>query len=61
MKALYVRAGTSRYYENGDVYGVQNVVIHPAFNAINYDYDVGLVEVIRSRLSRYGVCQFESI
>ncbi|XP_043583888.1 trypsin-7-like [Bombus pyrosoma] len=45
VKAFHVRAGTSRYYEGGDIYGVQSVVIHPAFNAINYDYDVGLVEL----------------
>lgn len=56
VKAFHVRAGTSRYYEGGDIYGVQSVVIHPAFNAINYDYDVGLVEVIHSRLSRYCTC-----
>lgn len=55
-KLFHVRAGTSRYYEGGDNYGVQSVAIHPAFNAINYDYDVGLVEVIRSRLSRYRAC-----
>ena len=55
MKAFHVRAGTSRYYEGGDIYSVQSVVIHPAFNAINYDYDVGLVEVIRSRLSLVAV------
>ncbi|XP_016922706.1 trypsin-1-like [Apis cerana] len=42
---FHVRAGTSRYYEGGDNYGVQSVAIHPAFNAINYDYDVGLVEL----------------
>ncbi|XP_043520750.1 trypsin-1-like [Frieseomelitta varia] len=45
VKAFHVRAGTSRYYEGGDIYSVQSVVIHPAFNAINYDYDVGLVEL----------------
>ncbi|XP_006621327.2 trypsin-7-like isoform X2 [Apis dorsata] len=44
-KPFHVRAGTSRYYEGGDNYGVQSVAIHPAFNAINYDYDVGLVEL----------------
>ncbi|KAG6801613.1 trypsin 5G1 [Apis mellifera caucasica] len=44
-KLFHVRAGTSRYYEGGDNYGVQSVAIHPAFNAINYDYDVGLVEL----------------
>ncbi|PBC28311.1 Trypsin-7 [Apis cerana cerana] len=43
---FHVRAGTSRYYEGGDNYGVQSVAIHPAFNAINYDYDVGLVEIL---------------
>ncbi|XP_026666911.1 trypsin 5G1-like, partial [Ceratina calcarata] len=48
VKAFHVRAGTSRYYEGGDVYGVQTVVIHPAFNAINYDYDVGLVQLTDS-------------
>ncbi|CAL7945082.1 unnamed protein product [Xylocopa violacea] len=48
VKAFHVRAGTSRYYEGGDVYGVQSVAIHPAFNAINYDYDVGLVELYDS-------------
>ncbi|CAK9804927.1 Trypsin 5G1 [Anthophora plagiata] len=48
VKPFHVRAGSSSYYEDGDIYGVQSVVIHPAFNAINYDYDVGLVELSES-------------
>ncbi|XP_076303036.1 trypsin 5G1, partial [Lasioglossum baleicum] len=48
VKPFHVRAGTSRYYEGGDVYGVRSVAIHPAFNAFNYDYDVGLVELSTS-------------
>ncbi|KOC69601.1 Trypsin-7 [Habropoda laboriosa] len=48
VKPFHVRAGSSSYYEDGDIYGVQSVVIHPAFNVINYDYDVGLVELSRS-------------
>lgn len=40
-----MRAGAAYYYQGGDVYDVRGVTIHPAFNEINYDYDVGLVEV----------------
>ncbi|OAD62512.1 Trypsin 5G1 [Eufriesea mexicana] len=48
VKPFHVRAGTSYYYQGGDVYGVQSVAIHPAFNTFNYDYDVGLVELSSS-------------
>lgn len=46
MKGFHVRAGTSHYYENGEIHRVKSVTIHPAFNENIYDYDVGLVEVI---------------
>ncbi|XP_031836777.1 trypsin [Nomia melanderi] len=45
VKSFHIRAGTTCYYENGDIYGVKGVVIHPAFNQHNYDYDVALVEL----------------
>ncbi|XP_076664974.1 trypsin-7 [Andrena cerasifolii] len=47
LKSFHVRAGAACYYQGGDVYDVQGVTIHPAFNEINYDYDVGLVELSR--------------
>ncbi|XP_015431005.1 PREDICTED: trypsin-7-like [Dufourea novaeangliae] len=48
VKGFHVKAGTADYYKNGDIYGVKGVVIHPAFNEINYDYDVGLVELAQN-------------
>ncbi|XP_076231300.1 trypsin-7 [Calliopsis andreniformis] len=47
-KGFHVRAGTPHYHENGDIYEVQSVAIHPAFNKFNYDFDAGLVQLSRS-------------
>ncbi|XP_053975890.1 trypsin-7-like [Hylaeus volcanicus] len=45
VRKFHVRAGSNSYYEHGAIYAVKNTEIHPAYNAINYDYDVGLVEL----------------
>lgn len=42
-----MRAGTSRYYKEGDIYRVRSVATHPIFSGLNYDFDVGLVQVKR--------------
>ncbi|XP_033333431.1 trypsin 3A1 [Megalopta genalis] len=48
VKSFHVRAGTACYHAGGVIYGVKGVVIHPAFNQNNYDYDVGIVELSES-------------
>nr|XP_034195529.1 trypsin 5G1-like [Osmia lignaria] len=48
VKGFHVRAGTSYYYENGEIFRVKSVTIHPAFNENIYDYDVGLIELADS-------------
>nr|XP_012145735.1 PREDICTED: trypsin-7-like [Megachile rotundata] len=48
VTGFHVRAGSSRYYENGEIYRVKGVTIHPAFNQYNYDFDVGLIQLLDS-------------
>ncbi|XP_058804483.1 trypsin-7-like [Phymastichus coffea] len=42
---FHVRAGSSKYYEDGVVYKVAKTFLHPKFNQLSYDYDVGLLKV----------------
>ncbi|XP_076644951.1 trypsin 3A1 [Halictus rubicundus] len=45
VKSFHVRTGSACYHMGGVIYGVKAIVVHPAFNVNNYDYDVALVEL----------------
>lgn len=45
VENFHVRAGSSQYFENGVVYTIDEIVVHPRFNEISRDFDVGLLKV----------------
>ncbi|XP_035729189.1 trypsin-1-like [Vespa mandarinia] len=47
VREYHIRAGSTYYYENGTTYNVERIVVHPAFNYQNYDFDIGLVKLKR--------------
>ncbi|KAL2744262.1 trypsin-1-like [Vespula maculifrons] len=42
---FHIRAGSTYYYKNGTIYNVEKIVVHPAFNYQNNDFDIGLVKL----------------
>ncbi|XP_015608816.1 trypsin-1 [Cephus cinctus] len=42
---LIVRAGSSYYNESGIVYTVENVTTHEDFDAVDLNYDIGLIKI----------------
>ncbi|KAI4489474.1 hypothetical protein M0802_011086 [Mischocyttarus mexicanus] len=47
VREFHIRAGSTYYYKNGTIYNVERILVHPAFNYHNYDFDVGLVKLNR--------------
>ncbi|XP_014605335.1 PREDICTED: trypsin-1-like [Polistes canadensis] len=47
VREFHIRAGSTYYYKNGMTYNVEKIVVHPAFNYHNYDFDVGLIKLKR--------------
>ncbi|XP_011501550.1 PREDICTED: trypsin 5G1-like [Ceratosolen solmsi marchali] len=48
VNEFHVRVGSSKYYENGAIYNIKNIAIHPNYNNIILDYDVALLELTKS-------------
>ncbi|XP_066592055.1 trypsin-like [Prorops nasuta] len=42
---FHVRAGTDVYYKEGQIYEIDFAVIHPNFDEISSDYDIGLLKL----------------
>ncbi|XP_031781692.1 trypsin-7-like [Nasonia vitripennis] len=53
--SFQVRLGSAEYYRSGAVYRIDSVVLHPKFNELSRDYDVGLIKVTEKIVFGEGI------